>query len=217
MDKNKVILGQSLALAALATAGLTLSSEAKADSYTIAYGDSFYSIAQAYGIDAYELAANNGMGIYDLILPGQTLEVPQGSLSAEVTTEQTVTTTVASENGYYLEGYDYEQGINYPVGQCTWGVQKLASWVGNFWGNASDWASNAQAAGFAVGQTPTIGSIIVWNDGSYGHVAYVTAIADNGQIQVLEANYNGKQWIDNYRGWFTPSSSEGIISYIYAP
>ena len=98
----------------------------------------------------------------------------------------------------------------YPVGQCTWGVKTLAPWAGNYWGNGGQWAASAAAAGYRVGSTPSAGAVAVWNDGGYGHVAYVTGV-QGGQIQVQEANYAGNQSIGNYRGWFNP----GSVSYIY--
>lgn len=90
------------------------------------------------------------------------------------------------------------------------GVKSLAPWVGNYWGNGGQWAASAAAAGYRVGSTPSAGAVAVWNDGGYGHVAYVTGV-QGGQIQVQEANYAGNQSIGNYRGWFNP----GSVSYIY--
>lgn len=175
-------------------------------SYTVKEGDSFSSIAAVYGMDFNQLAQNNGLNVYDLIVPGQILQV---------TGSATPATSAVAPSSYYLEGYDYEPGINYPVGQCTWAVQKLTGWAGDWWGNASTWAVNAARDGFAVGVTPAIGSIAVWTVGEFGHVAYVTGINELGQIQVLEANYNGRQWIDNHRGWFNPNEGMGPVSYIY--
>lgn len=107
----------------------------------------------------------------------------------------------------------------YPVGQCTWGVKSLAPWIPNWLGNAGGWANNARAKGFRVGATPRVGSIVVWpNDGGgYGHVAYVTDVESPTRIQVKEANYAGKQYIANFRGWFNPQASSwgGNVSYIY--
>ncbi|TDE72957.1 CHAP domain-containing protein [Streptococcus vicugnae] len=107
----------------------------------------------------------------------------------------------------------------YPVGQCTWGVKSLAPWIPNRLGNAGGWAVNARAKGFRVGTTPRVGSIVVWphDGGGYGHVAYVTAVSSNTRIQVKEANYAGKQYIGNFRGWFNPLDSfwGGDVSYIY--
>lgn len=108
----------------------------------------------------------------------------------------------------------------YPVGQCTWGVKSLASWVGNNWGNANQWIASAQAAGHSVGTTPQVGAVAVWpyDGGGYGHVAYVTAVQSSTSIQVMEANYAGNSSIGNYRGWFNPTSSTwggGTVYYIY--
>ena len=107
----------------------------------------------------------------------------------------------------------------YPVGQCTWGAKSLASWVGNYWGNAKNWIASAQAAGHSVGTTPVVGAIAVWpNDGGgYGHVAYVTSASGANSIQVMESNYAGNMSIGNYRGTFDPTSSAhgGSVYYIY--
>ena len=104
----------------------------------------------------------------------------------------------------------------YPAGQCTWGVKSLASWVGNNWGNGADWAQSASNAGYYVSSTPAVGTVASWDDGGYGHVAYVTNVDEQtGMIQALEANYAGNQAINNYRGWFDPTTCQGQVSYIY--
>ena len=107
---------------------------------------------------------------------------------------------------------DYS-GNTYPAGQCTWGAKALAPWVHNYWGNANQWPDSARAAGYTVGTQPRVGAVICWPYGGwgYGHVAVVTAVSGN-QIQVKESNYNGNQYIANFRGWFTPESS---VVYIY--
>lgn len=111
----------------------------------------------------------------------------------------------------------HDQSNTYPVGQCTWGVKLLAPWVGNYWGNANQWGDSARRAGFRTGHTPQVGSVIVfpnvmYEGENYGHVAYVTAVNNDGTIEVLEANWGGNQQIGNYRGAFTPSSD---AYYIY--
>jgi surface antigen len=184
-----------------------VASSSSSSNYTVQAGDSFSSIAATYGMDFNQLASNNGLNIYSTIVPGQILQVtaPAGTRAQ-----------VEATSSYYLPGYTYEPGVNYPVGQCTWAVQKLTGWAGDWWGNASQWAENAFREGFAVGTTPAVGAIAVWNDGGFGHVALVTGV-DGNNIQVLEANINGRQWIDNHRGWFNPNASSGHLSYIYAP
>lgn len=106
----------------------------------------------------------------------------------------------------------------YPVGQCTWGAKEMAPWIGNYWGNAGDWADSAVLAGFEVGTTPKVGAVIVWKNSGYGHVAYVTDVGENGLIQVVESNYAGSMVINNYRGFFNPTlTGEGEVYYIYPP
>lgn len=105
----------------------------------------------------------------------------------------------------------------YPFGQCTWGAKEAATWVGNNWGNANDWAATAVSLGYEVGTTPKVGAVMVWSDGGYGHVAVVTDVSETGEIQVVESNYAGSTVLANYRGWFNPVSDGSVISYIYAP
>ena len=103
-------------------------------------------------------------------------------------------------------------GNLYAHGWCTWGVKQVAPWVGNDWGNAYQWAASAAAQGFKTGSTPVPGSVVVW---SGNHVAYVTDVREDGIIQVLEANFNGNRYVDNFRGWFNPNGIQGNVTYIY--
>ena len=94
----------------------------------------------------------------------------------------------------------------------------MAPWAMNYWGNAGDWAASATAAGFEVGTTPKVGAIIVWTNGGYGHVGYVTEVREDGSIQIIESNYAGISTPTNVRGWFNPTTTgEGVVSYIYPP
>lgn len=209
----------TLATAALAGVVLLSQADAKADTYTIQNGDSFYSVAQMYGLSVYDLAALNGMSIYDTIFPGQVLQIPDKTpIDPFVTNLLTSSVNSESSEASQLVSNLAQTDNTYPVGQCTWGVKQLATWASNWWGNAGDWAANAASQGFVVSSQAEVGAIVCWTDpNSYGHVAYVTAVNTSGQIQVLESNYGNKQWIDNYRGWFDPTNSKtaGEVSYIY--
>ncbi|MGT2742108.1 CHAP domain-containing protein [Streptococcus plurextorum] len=140
-------------------------------------------------------------------------------------TDSEVTSTTEDTAIYSNVVVTPDTSNTYPVGQCTWGVKELATWVGNYWGNAANWDDKALSLGFSVGTTPQVGAVIVWDDGLYGHVAYVTDVDENGNIQVQEANYGGSAYmadsrgIGNYRGWFNPlaTSNGATISYIYPP
>ncbi|WP_273450155.1 COG3942 and LysM peptidoglycan-binding domain-containing protein [Streptococcus ferus] len=207
---KKQFLGKATLTVAAAAATVFVGDKVvNADTYTLQYGDSFYSVAQMYGMDVYELAALNGKTIDSLILPGQTLTVNGNNTSQAAAPQETA---VAEQ-----PAAEAQPESSYPVGQCTWGVKQLAPWVGEWWGNGGDWATTAAQQGYTVGSVPTVGSIICWTDGGYGHVAYVTAVGEDGRIQVLESNYKDQQWIDNYRGWFDPNNSgtAGTVSYIY--
>lgn len=106
----------------------------------------------------------------------------------------------------------------YPTGQCTWGAKALAPWAGDCWGDAGQWAHSARLAGFQTGNTPQVGAIACWQDGSYGHVAVVTQVEHSQRIQVQESNFNKQQYIANFRGWFDPTASYlGSVTYIYPP
>ena len=189
--------------------GLTVAQTVNADTYTVQNGDSFFGIASQYGVDPYQLAAENGMTIWSTIVPGGSLEVSGATTAVEETTEASSSEVAATDSDATWN--------RYPVGQCTWGVKEVAPWVSNWWGNGGDWAGSAASQGYAVGSTPVTGSIVCWTDGGYGHVGYVTQVDQDGQIQILESNYQGQQQINNYRGWFDPQNSltPGSVSYIY--
>ncbi|MGR3742450.1 CHAP domain-containing protein [Companilactobacillus sp. DQM5] len=93
----------------------------------------------------------------------------------------------------------YNGANTYPAGQCTWYVKNRASWVGNYWGNAANWANSARAAGFLVNGTPEVGSVAVFAPGvayasAYGHVAYVESVNGNGTVTISEANFAGQSY-----------------------
>ena len=144
----------------------------------------------------------------------EAVQTPVQSETASAAPAQTQT-TVSAQTSTTVDTTN-----TYPVGQCTWGVKSMASWVGNYWGNARDWIASAQAAGHSVGTTPAVGAVAVWpNDGGgYGHVAYVTSVDSSTSIQVMESNYAGNMSIGNYRGSFNPTDSTwggGSVYYIY--
>lgn len=97
-------------------------------------------------------------------------------------------------------GIDHSgSGNSYAYGQCTWYVKNVAPWVGNNWGNASNWGASAAAEGFAVNGTPAAGAVgvfapgqavgNVYADPTYGHVVYVESYdATAGTITISQGN-----------------------------
>jgi surface antigen len=80
-------------------------------------------------------------------------------------------------------------------GNCTWYVASLVyvPWLGN----AKDWWPNAAAYGYAEGQAPQVGAIMVTAESGYGHVALVTAVNGDGSWTVTEMNYQGLYVVDS--------------------
>lgn len=90
-------------------------------------------------------------------------------------------TTNAAVNYYYKN-------------QCTWYVFKKRASVGkavpNGWGNAKYWYSKAKKAGYRLVKKPAKRAVMQSTSGTYGHVAYVETVYNNGSIKVSEYNYN---------------------------
>jgi surface antigen len=61
-----------------------------------------------------------------------------------------------------------------------------------WFGNAIEWWPNARPYGYAEGQTPVVGAIMVTSESSVGHVAYVEAVNGDGSWTVSEMNF--KAW-----------------------
>ena len=78
---------------------------------------------------------------------------------------------------------------SYPEGNCTWWAWDQACCLWNDalpgWGNANQWAGNAQVDGYTVSMTPAVNTIACSNAGDYGHVAWVTQV-NGSQVQVTE-------------------------------
>lgn len=54
------------------------------------------------------------------------------------------------------------------------------------WGNAGNWFSAAQNAGYSTGSVPKAGAVAVWTGDTYGHVAYVASVQSNTTFTVNE-------------------------------
>jgi len=112
----------------------------------------------------------------------------------------------------------------YAQGECTWYADQEAHlytgvWLPNYLGNAMSWAANAAASGWAVGATPRIGSVIVFQPGldgagTDGHVAFVTNYYPNtGRVVISEMHFPNLGQVD------TRTITDGVnnpgIRYIY--
>ncbi|KKI56318.1 CHAP domain-containing protein [Staphylococcus pasteuri] len=128
--------------------------------------------------------------------------------SYNTTQTSTITTTTSTTT------QNSSSGNLYTAGQCTWYVyDKVGGKIGSTWGDARNWASAAQQAGYTVNNTPKAGSILQSSAGGYGHVAYVENVSSDGSVTVSEMNYNGGPFSVSTR---TISASEaGSYNYIH--
>ncbi|MGN6699438.1 MAG: CHAP domain-containing protein [Thermomicrobiales bacterium] len=109
-------------------------------------------------------------------------------------------------------GADYQR---FDWGYCTWWVAQRRSvpWLGD----ADEWYANAQAMGFAVGQTPVPGAILVtgpsaWS--SVGHVAYVEAVS-GATFTVSEMNVNGLGQLSTRTYDLNTNPPRAALGFIY--
>jgi surface antigen len=91
----------------------------------------------------------------------------------------------------------------YDWGNCTyWAAllrQQADDPIPNSWGNAADWAKNAQADGYLVDHVPAVGAIMQISnvDNGLGHVAYVKSVnPTSGDWSISEMNVKGYDIVD---------------------
>jgi surface antigen/peptidoglycan hydrolase CwlO-like protein len=109
-------------------------------------------------------------------------------------------------------------GDRFAFGNCTYYVatRRCIPWLGNAW----EWWGKARAYGYAEGQIPQAGAIVVWGAGGsspVGHVAYVEAVGPTasipaGSFLISEMNFIGWDRV-NYR--VVRVGSPGILGFIY--
>ncbi|EGQ3183723.1 CHAP domain-containing protein [Staphylococcus pseudintermedius] len=133
---------------------------------------------------------------------GTSYTQPTRTYSAPLYTTQTTSTSSSYSSRDYASSYtttttstrSVSRGGSsanlYTVGQCTYYVfDRVGGTIGSTWGNASNWASAAAAAGYTVNNRPSAGAILQTTQGAFGHVAYVESVGSDGSIRVSEMNY----------------------------
>ena len=63
------------------------------------------------------------------------------------------------------------------------------NWRGAHFGNAKEWDEAARKLGIRVDQTPTVGAVAQHSRNKNGHVAYITAVHDDGTFDINEYNH----------------------------
>ncbi len=137
------------------------------------------------------------------------LDIPAGAVAMEI------------PNGYSIDKEITKEGYitqSYPYGECTWYVFNRAKEFGiqfdPYMGNGQDWAHKS---GYEVTNTPTKHSAVSFQGrqagghATYGHVAFVEDVKDDGSILISECNFvqSGQgTGITNYRVFTADQAKE---------
>jgi len=165
-------------------------------------------------IQELQLALENAHGLVTGSLSGNNIGGEYNKESCEKVT------------GTYL-GFRYWDGKGIPRGnlggiiyQCPWWANGRASQsngkVINIPGHAKDMYENAQPT-YKVGSTPKQNSLVVYNGGNYGHVAYVEAVDEVNKCYYISHAGSGKSWFGIQKIAFgsAPWSSYTLQGFIY--
>lgn len=157
---------------------------------------------------------------------------PSSSSKNKTTTPQkaaprTAAVRSSSKNSDIISQWVYNEKVvnSFVPGYCTWymaittpaifGPVKDGKQERPFWWDAKNWYANAKKAGFSVGQTPRVGSIVVYSAlrSSAGHVGKVTKyLPDEWKMVVTDMNFAGKFIVTTRR---EETDNSKIIWYIY--
>ena len=115
------------------------------------------------------------------------LDIPAGQVAMEIPSGYSIDKEITKE-GYITQSY--------PYGECTWYVFNRAKEFGiqfdPYMGNGQDWAYKS---GYEVSNTPTKHSAVSFQGRqagghpTYGHVAFVEDVKDDGSILISECNF----------------------------
>ena len=159
--------------------------------YTIKEGDSLDSIASKYGSSATEIEDKNNLTARGIVA-GTKIALPNGVVPETERPEYVAPAPVTTYT--YTPSYNlYATSSNpMPYGWCTryawqWRYEHGSPLPGGL-GNARYWASQLAAKGYSVGREPAYGAVFVSQAGYYGHVGIVTAVNDDGSIEITDMN-----------------------------
>lgn len=121
----------------------------------------------------------------------------------------------STTNDHDAWGFTQRQCVSY----VAWRLAEAGRPVSNDrdgWGSASNWDDTARQLGVSVNGTPAVGAVAQWDAdetssvwvgdgvgsfsaGSYGHVAFVTAVYRDGSVQVAQYNATGNKAFSTMR------------------
>lgn len=119
-------------------------------------------------------------------------------------------------------------GPDYPDGECTWFAAKFVREQTGFAGfyfpraagdpprHAKTWPQLAKTAGISSGATPRVNAVGVFTSGvfsTWGHVAVVTAVHEDGTFDIIESNWPKYHTVARESN-ISPAS---ITTFLYPP
>jgi surface antigen/LysM repeat protein len=167
---------------------------------TTQQGDTPFSLANTYHVDSAAILDFNYLTTSDQdpLSPGKVVVVPGGKGPDFVrpgtgtgTSTPLMPVAHGGNGGYTIDStggsFTVAAGNRFSFGYCTWYVynRRQVPWLGNAW----QWFGQAQAYGYATGQTPRVNAIMVTWESGWGHVAYVEAVNGDGSYTVAEMNF----------------------------
>jgi LysM repeat protein len=164
---------------------------------TTQQGDTPMTLANAYHVSPGGVVDYNYLRTSDQdpIPAGTAIVIPggRGPELAKPATGRSVAVPVAhgGGGGYSVVSvggsFPTRGGNRFTPGFCTWYVynRRAVPWLGNAW----EWFGQARSYGWATGQTPAVGAIMVTMESGFGHVAYVEAVNSDGSFTVSEMNF----------------------------
>lgn len=130
--------------------------------------------------------------------------------SLALTSRNSVTRDSSTSRDVVINSYSGGGANSYPYGYCTYYAAARRGVPGN-WGNAGQWLGNAARSGYATGDLPAPGAIMVSSESWWGHVGIVESVNGNS-FTISEMNYMG--WgVTNTR---TLNVNDGVVKgFIY--
>jgi N-acetylmuramoyl-L-alanine amidase len=187
---------------------------------TVAEGDTVAALAQRYSADPQAIADFNYIRDPEHLIAGDRIIIPGGRgpdfeqpvvvlRPLAVTTRRSLTPAVSavSRGG---PGPGAATGNRFAYGYCTWYVasRRPVPWLGDAW----QWYGQAQAYGWATGQSPRAGAIMVTWESGWGHVAIVERVNPDGSWLVSEMNFVGWGIVSQRTIW---PGTVPLIGFIY--
>ena len=158
-------------------------------------GDSATALADKYHVDVAAIIDFNYLRDPDHLSGGQMLVIPGGTgpdFEKPAPLRPIYAAPVARAASSIAAGgvaAGSAGGNRFVYGYCTWYVasRRPVPWLGD----AYQWFGQAQAYGWATGQAPKPGAIMVTWESGWGHVAIVERVNADGSYLVSEMNFIG--------------------------